>query len=51
MSRVHIAVEGKLSAGLLSAQVVTEATPWDGGIVAQSNFGFGGEPAILDIAP
>ena len=28
---------------MLRAQVVTEATPWEGGIVAQSNFGFGGE--------
>ena len=29
------------------AQVVTEATPWEGGIVALSNFGFGGELHVL----
>jgi hypothetical protein len=28
------------------AQVVTELTPWEGGIVALSNFGFGGEAPV-----
>ena len=30
-----------------NTQVVTEATPWEGGIVALSNFGFGGEQVLL----